>query len=307
MIDPGRSDDTAPQPRGGLTDAQLGWLVAAALFALTAWPLLLVPVPPFQDLPNHVATAHIIEHPALYPQYAFNGFFKSNALLTLWLHVFGDHGEAHALYGAARAFTALVLAVNAASLALFLRHFTGRRGLLVGSLFGWPLVHGFFVSMGFLNFAFAFGLGLILLTVLDRQRLRPTVARGLGIAALSGLLWYAHPFPLAILGLLVALHAVTRASWRERITSGFVLLAPLAPAALLSLVAAQHHLVKTAGASNLASGGFAYLNPAEMVLHFWTDVSGALTRWGSATIVPALLLPWFAWRGRRAERPFFSG
>ena len=291
---PHRPTDYPESTLTGWTDARLVGLVATTLFVLGAWPLLLVPLPPFQDLPNHVATAHIIAHPDLYPQYVFNGFFKSNALLMLWLHLSGCHG----LFGAARAFTALVLAANALALPLFLLHFAGRRGLLVGSLFGWPLVHGFFVSMGFLNFAFAFALALVLLTVLDEQRQRPTVARGVGIAALSGVLWYAHPFPLAIVGLLVALHAATRASWRDRVTTGFALLTPLAPAALLSLLAAQHHLVKTEGASTLASGGFAYLNPAEIVLHFWTDVSGALTRWGSLTIVPAILLPWFAWRGR---------
>lgn len=284
-----------------LPGAQQAGLIALMLFVLAAWPLLLVALPPFQDLPNHVATAHIIAHPDLYPQYVFNGTFKSNALLTWWLHLFGGHG----LFGAARAFTALVLAVNALALPWFVLHFAGQRALPVASLFVWPLVHGFFVSMGFLNFAFAFALALILLTVLDQQRQRPTLPRGLSIAALSGLLWFAHPFPLAIVGVLVALHCATRATWRQRIAPGLTLLAPLAPAALLSLVAAQHHLVKTAGATTLASGGFAYLNPLQIVVHFWTDVSGALTRWGSMTIVPALLLPWFAWKQRRAARPVF--
>jgi hypothetical protein len=287
---------------GKLSDAQLTLMIALALFALAAWPLLLVALPPFQDLPNHVATAHIIAHTDLYPQYVFNGFFKSNALLTLWLHLFGGLG----LFGAARAFTAVVLAANALALPLFVLHFAGRRILLVASLFVWPLVHGFFVSMGFLNFTFAFALSLILLTVLDRQRQRPTLWRTVGIATLSGLLWYAHPFPLALMGLLVALHAASRATWRDRIAAGLTLLTPLAPAALLSLFAAQHHLFKTAGASTLASGGFAYLNPLEIVVHFWTDASGALTRWGSMTIVPAILLPWFAWKQRRVARPFFS-
>ena len=87
-------------------DARLTSLVALALFVLSAWPLLLVDLPPFQDLPNHVATAHIIAHLDLYPQFAFNGLFKSNALLTLWLHLLGNHG----LFGATRAFVAIVLA-----------------------------------------------------------------------------------------------------------------------------------------------------------------------------------------------------
>src|SRR6476469_6327698 len=216
-------DPSGSSPSRSLSDARLTALVALALFALAAWPLLLVDLPPYQDLPNHVATAHIIAHPELYPQFAFNGLFKSNALLTLWLYALGGHG----LYGATRAFIAIVLGANALAVPLFVRHFSGRRGLLVGTLFGWPLVHSFSVAMGFLNFAFAFALSLILLTVLDRQRERPTVGRGLGAAALSGLIWDAHLFPLAIVGALVALHAATRSTWRARVAAGVALLLPL--------------------------------------------------------------------------------
>ncbi len=292
-------------PSPGASDARLAALVALALFALAAWPLLLVDLPPFQDLPNHVATAHIIAHPDLYPQYVFNGLFKSNALLTLWFQLFGGHG----LFGAARAFVALVLAVNALALPIFVLRFSGRRALPAATLFAWPLVHSFSIAMGFLNFAFAFGLSLILLAVLDRQRERPTTARALGIAALSCLLWYAHPFPLMIVGALVALHAASRstfAGWRARVAAAVALLAPLAPAGLLAVAAARQHMVKAAGAPTATSLLFSFQNPWEIVLHLWTDVSGALTRWGSMTIVPALLLPIFAWRQRRAERPFFS-
>ena len=296
------TDLSGSHPSRAPSDARLTSLVALALFVLAAWPLLLVDLPPFQDLPNHVATAHIIAHPDLYPQFGFNGLFKSNALLTLWFHLVGGHG----LFGAARAFVAIVLAVNAIALPVFVRHFCGRRAMLVAGLFGWPLVHSFSVVMGFLNFALAFGLSLILLTVIDRQRERPTPARGLGIAALSCLIWYAHPFPLMIVGALVGLHAATRPDWRTRVAAAVALLAPLAPAGLLALVAARQHMVKVAGAPTATGLLFSFLNPWEIVLHLWTDVSGALTRWGSMTIVPALLLPLFAWRQRRAERPFYS-
>ena len=50
-----------------MTDARLAAWIAFFLFVLSAWPLLLVDLPPFQDLPNHVATAHIVEHPELFP------------------------------------------------------------------------------------------------------------------------------------------------------------------------------------------------------------------------------------------------
>jgi len=284
-----------------LSDTRLTLLVAAVLFALAAWPLLLVPLPPFQDLPNHVATAHIVAHPDLYPQFVFNGLFKSNCLLTLWFYLMGGHG----LFGAARAFTAIVLAANALALPLFVLHFAGRRALLVAMLFLWPLVHSFSVSMGFLNFTFAFALSLILLTVLDRQRAHPTFARALGIAALSSVVWYAHPFPLAVVGTLVALHVATRGTWQERLDAGVALLLPLVPAGLLSLVAAQQHLVK-AEHSSAAAATYRYLTPWQIVKHLWLDVSGAFTRWGGMTIVPALLLPVFTWPRRRATRPFLS-
>ncbi len=297
----------APQPLlswlTALSDTRLILLTATGLFVLAAWPLLLVPLPPFQDLPNHVATAYIVQHPDLYPQFAFNGLFKSNCLLTLWFYLVGGHG----LFGAARAFTAAVLGANALALPLFVLHFAGRRALPVATLFIWPLVHSFTVSMGFLNFTFAFALSLILLTVLDRQREQPTVPRSLGIVALSGVVWYAHPFPLAVVGALVALHVATRPTptWRERIAAGVALLLPLLPAGVLSLVTAQHHLVK-AEHSSAAAATVRYLDPLQIVRHLWLDASGALTRWGSMTIVPALLLPYFAWAQRRAPRPFLS-
>ena len=50
-----------------------------------------------------------------------------------------------------------------------------------------------------------------------------------------------------------------------------------------------------------------FLNPWELLAHLWHDVSGALTWRGSATIVPALLLPYFVWRKGWTRRPFFSG
>jgi len=288
------------------SEGRLVLLAASLLFVLAAWPLLLVALPPFQDLPNHVATAHIIAHPSLYPQYVFNGFFKSNGLLTAWLaawtSVAGDHG----LFAAARAFTAVVLAVNALAWPLFVLRFAGRRHVPAAALLVWPLVHGFFVVMGMLNFAFAFGLSLILLVVLDRQRSRPTLAGGAGIAALAALLWFAHPFPLAVVGALVGLQVLRSPGWPARLAAGRALLLPLLPAVALSAVAAERHLVKDPHTTVSTALTFSYLNPFEMVEHLWLDASGALTRWGSMTIVPLLLLGYLVWRRRTVERPFFS-
>jgi len=261
-----------------------------------------VRLPPLQDLPNHLATAHIVAHPQLYPGYAFNGLLRSNSLLTLWFLAWGDRD----LFLAARLFVALVLAVTALAIPLFLLYFGGRRHLLVALLFAWPLVHSFAVSMGFLNFAFAFALSLVLLTWLDTQARRPRLAVGAGIAALSGLVWFAHPFPVAVVGGLAAWQTAARPDWRARGQAACALLLPLAPAALLSLLTAHHHLWRADPAGASRWPGFAYLDPGEILAHLWTDVSGAFTGWGCATIVPAVLLPWLAWKQRHRELPLLS-
>src|SRR5215831_12567849 len=93
-----------------LNDRQLALAVSAVLFAVGAWPLALTQVPPYQDLPNHLAAVTVIEHPAQYPEFVFNGFFKTNTALFAWLCVVGK------MVGplvAARLFALLVLGANA--------------------------------------------------------------------------------------------------------------------------------------------------------------------------------------------------
>src|SRR5258708_23529794 len=72
-----------------MTDGQLAWLISLGLFVLAAWPLALVAVPPFQDLPNHLAAATILERLKEHPEFVFNGFFKTNSALFAWLSVVG--------------------------------------------------------------------------------------------------------------------------------------------------------------------------------------------------------------------------
>src|SRR5262249_22537521 len=67
------------------TDGQLALLIGGVLFAIAAWPLALVDVPPFQDLPNHLAAVTVIQHPDRYPEFVFNGYFKTNSALFTWL------------------------------------------------------------------------------------------------------------------------------------------------------------------------------------------------------------------------------
>ena len=46
-----------------LSDRALWLAIGAALFVLSAWPLVLVELPPFQDLPNHIASAYVLQLP----------------------------------------------------------------------------------------------------------------------------------------------------------------------------------------------------------------------------------------------------
>jgi hypothetical protein len=275
--------------------------VSLGLFALAAWPLGLVDLPPLQDLPNHLASQHIADHRRLYPEFVFNGLFKSNALLSSWLWV--THGLlGFGLLHAGRAFAALVLGANALGLPYFVLWFAGRRPMLVASLFVWPLVHGFFVSMGMLNFSCAFPLSLCLLTVIDAQRRQPSWQRAVAITALSALVWYAHPFPLGVVVGLVSMDVARVLGWRRRLVAAGARLGPLAPVGILVGVTALRHLVKVDGAPAAAASEYIFQPAWALALHFWLDASGALTRWGSMTIVPALLLPWVASGTRRKSR-----
>ena len=87
-LEPARPVGAARRVVGALSrasDAQLALLISAVLFVLAAWPLALVDVPPFQDLPNHLAAITVIEHPERYPEFVFNGYFKTNSALFTWL------------------------------------------------------------------------------------------------------------------------------------------------------------------------------------------------------------------------------
>ena len=159
--------------------------------------------------------------------------------------------------------------------------------------------------MGFLNFTFAFALSLILLIVLDRQREQPGLNRGLGIVALSSAIWYAHPFPLAVVGALVTLHAATRPTWRERLSIQHR--ASLAVGTGWAPLSGDRTAPSGQGREFL--GRCRHVQVSQSVGDLQSSMARRLRRphpVGSMTIVPALLLPCFAWAQRRASRPFLS-
>src|ERR1700677_1357350 len=95
---------------GRLTDRQLALALSGVLLVVDAWPLALVDVPPFQDLPNHLAAVTVIRHLDRDPEFVFHVYFKTTSALFTWLPLVGTVVGAKA---APRLFELLVLALGA--------------------------------------------------------------------------------------------------------------------------------------------------------------------------------------------------
>lgn len=291
-----------------LTDAQLALLVSGALFLVGAWPLALVEVPPYQDLPNHLATATVIENPSLYPEYVFNGYFKTNAALFAWLHLVG---KLAGLKLAARLFALLVLASYAFVIPRFVLLLTqSRQRMIAASLFAWPMVHNWFVCAGMLDFAMAVPLSLGLLMALERQRRSPSIAKlasaiGLGIAT-----WYAHVFPLLVVFLLVSIEALVQPTWRRRVEAARVMAIPLAPISLLVIASLAQHGRDKVGPMTGFMDFRTLLVPWELLYNLWAEWFWAYSNLSLTSIVPCAALAIVglrALRGRTGPAPaFFS-
>jgi hypothetical protein len=290
----------------GLSDTRLAILLAAALFVIAAWPLLLVPVPPLQDLPNHLATATVLAHPGEYPEFVFNGYFKTNSALFAWLSLIGP---LVGLVTAARAFTLLVLALGAAAYPIFMRSFGGRSRMVVASAFVWPLVHNWFVCSGMLDFALSFALSMLLLVALNAIRAlsKPSARALAGVCAgvLAVAVWYAHVFPLLVVMLLVAVHLVATRAWR-RPPELVALVAPLVPSGCLVAVSLWAQLTEPVGAMQGFVSLGRFVPPWELAYNLWAEWFWAFTWREIATLVPCLALGlWAIWRARE-DQPFFG-
>ena len=291
-------------PALALTDGQLALLVSTMLFVVGAWPLALTEVPPYQDLPNHLAAATVIQNPEKYPEFVFNGFLKTNTALFAWLFV---AGKVVGVKMAARLFALLVLAGNALALPRLVLQLTGsRRKMVIASLFAWPMVHNWFVSMGMLDFAMGVPLSLALLLVLDRQRTKPTPVGAVMVTALGVVTWYAHVFPLLVVQMLAVIHVASRATWRERFEQARRLLLPLAPVAFVVLVSIVQHLRDTIGPMTAFSHQVKWIAPWELVYNLWAEWCWGFTKLSMMTVVPAILLGVFGFLRRKDTPAFFS-
>ncbi len=284
------------------TDARLALLLAAALFVVAAWPLALVPVPPLQALPNHMATAAVLAHPREYPELVFNGYFKTNSALFVWLSFVG---RAVGLTAAARLFTLLVLALGAVAYPTFVRSFGGRARMLVASAFVWPLVHNWFVCAGMLDFALGFVLSMLLLVLLNELRRRPSPHAALGAALLGGLVWYAHVFPLLVVLMLVTIHLLASRAWR-RPRELLALVGPLGPSGVLVVLSLWAQIAEPSGAMTGYVSLGRFVPPWELFYNLWAEWFWGFTWREIATLVPCVLLGLWAILRARDDVPFFG-
>lgn len=287
-----------------LTDRQLAWALSGVLFVLCSWPLALVKVLPYQDLPNHLAAITVIEHLDQYPEFVFNGLFKTNTALFSWLLF------AHKVIGldlASHIFSLAVLAANAWVLPRFVLSLTGsRKRMIVGSALSWPMIHNWFVSSGMLNFAMAVPLSLALVILLFRQSQNPSWPNRIGIFILGILTWYCHVFPLLIIHLLVAIEAGIRPTWKERFAFVRPLAGPLLPVSVLVAIALLSQMQDKVGPMT-GFVDYRRLLPAwELLYNLWAEWLWGYSKFSVTSIVVAVLLAGIGiWR-RRQSPPFFS-
>jgi hypothetical protein len=286
-----------------LTDHQLALMLGAALFLLAAWPLVLVDVPPFQDLPNHLATVTVIRHLDRYPELVFNGYFKTNSALFTWLMVVGNVVGTTA---AARLFAVMVLALGAFAFPQFVLSFVGRRKMVVSAFFAWPMVHNWFVSMGMLDFALSVPLATLLLVLVNEQRKAPTRRRAVGIGLLAVVTWHAHVFPLLVVLMLIFLEVARPRERRERIALAKALIAPVVPAAALVAESLRLHATEPAGAMTGYVALGRLLPPWELFYNMWAEWFYGFTWLEIATLVPCVAMGLWAMYCWRDSVPFFG-
>ena len=286
------------------SDRHLALLVSAALFVVGAWPLALTEVPPYQDLPNHLAAVTVIENLERYPEFVFNGFFKTNAALFAWLFVVG---KVVGTQLAARLFALLVLAANAFILPRFVLTLTGSRNrMLIASLFMWPMVHNWFVSMGMLDFALAVPLSLGLLLAIDRQRRAPSLLNAGIVTLLGAATWYAHVFPLLVVNLLVFIEAARSPTWKERFASLRAMVLPLVPVTALVAMSIIMHLRDNVGPMSAFVHHHVMVAPWELAYNLWAEWFWGFTKLSITSILPCLLLAYYGFARRRESPRFFS-
>jgi hypothetical protein len=285
------------------SDQRLAVVIGAGLFVVAGWPLLALRVPPYQDLPDHLATVCVLLDPTRYPDFVTNGWFKTNSVFIGLLYLIS---KAIGVIPAGRVVSALVVGAMSFTLPQFVLAFTDRRRLLIASLVMAPIAHSWFVLMGMLGFALALPLGLWVLVLLARQSAQATVKRAITLAALGVLLWLAHATVLLLVALLALIEVAVRPGPRGRAASGLSLLGPLLPAALLAVTSIAYHPMEAHAGSWGRLDEPAFQNNFLAVYSLWAQEFFGLSPLSAAGLVPAVFLAFMAARSVRAPIPMFS-
>jgi hypothetical protein len=291
-----------------LSDARLALLLAVCMFVLSAWPLALVEVPPYQDLPNHLAAVEVMNHPQLYPELVFNGWFKTNTALFAWLFF---AGKLFGLKLAAKLFSLIVLAATAFALPRFVLELTGdRRRMTVTTLFIWPFVHNWFVCMGMLDFAFAIPLAMLMIVAMHRHERAPSWKTAAAVTLFGVLTWSAHVFCLLVVLMLAAIHALVQRGNAARFTTAKKLAVPLFVPSALAIVSVIVHAMDPIGPMTGNMRLQTLLPPWELVYNMWAEWFWSFTKLTLCTLVPMFALTYYGFKSlftRRESPPFFSG
>jgi hypothetical protein len=288
---------------GTISDQRLAVFIGAALFVVAGWPLLALRVPPYQDLPDHLATVCVLLDPRHYPDFVTNGWFKTNSVFIGLLFLIS---KALGVIPAGRIVSAFVVGAMAFSLPQFVLAFTDRRRLLIAALVMAPMAHSWFVLMGMLGFALAIPLGLWVLVLLARQNAQPTAKRAIALAVLGVLLWLTHGVVLLLVALLALIEVAVRPGPRTRAASGLALLGPLLPAALLAITSIAYHPIEARTGSWGRLDELAFQNNFLAVYSLWAQEFFGLSPLSAAGLVPAVFLAFMAARSVRAPIPMFS-
>jgi hypothetical protein len=280
------------------------WMRAGAvLWLLTAWPVWTVDLPPYQDLPSHLAAAWVQLHPDRFPELVSNGFWKTNSAFFLFLHVVGNP---FGMRVAAKLFITLTLGAGAFAYPFAVERLGSPKAVRSAALLAWPFVHSWFVAMGMLDFALGVPLGLLTLVALAAHDRAPSIGRALTVAVLGVLVWYTHAFVFLIVCMLVAIEALSRGRALElapKLRTTLRLTLPLLPAIVLTLISVVEQLsTETARPSQTQFRGV-----GAILYGMWAEWMWSMTKWTLVTIVPTLVLGWFGLRRAfRVTAPFFS-
>jgi len=274
------------------------------MLVVCAWPLALTEFPPYQDLPNHLASAAIVQRLDQYPEFVFNGLLKTNSALLAWLLIVG---KVTGLSLAARLFALIVLGANALVLPRFVLVLTGsRERMIIASALMWPMIHNWFVSTGMLNFALAVPLALAVLMAIYRQRRAPNWTNGLAVTGLGVLTWYAHVFPLLVVHLLVGVEAMFCPSSKGRVADVRTMATPLLPVTALVGLSLLSQMGDTVGPMTGFADYRKLLPVWELAYNMWAEYLWGFSKLTITSLVPCLLLAGLGASKLKESPPFFS-